>query len=93
MTLNPDKRTVLHHPEKEDFEIDLGGDQAVLEYHLEGGTIYFLHTGVPPEYEGQGIASQLARAGLDFARQQGYRIVAQCSFVDAYLRRHPEYLA
>jgi len=93
MAFNPDQLTVLHHPEEGRFEIDLGGDQAVLEYQVIGDTIYFLHTGVPSEYEGQGIANRLARAGLDFAREKGYRIVAQCSYVDAYLRRHPEYLA
>jgi hypothetical protein len=93
MTLNPDQLPVLHNPERECFEIHLGGDLAVLEYQIERNTIYFLHTGVPVEYEGQGIASRLARAGLDFARQKGYRIVAQCSYVEAYLRRHPEYLA
>jgi predicted GNAT family acetyltransferase len=93
MMLNPDQQTVLHNPEKERFEIHLSDDQAVLEYQIEGDTIYFLHTGVPVEYEGQGIAGRLARAGLDFARQQGYRIVAECSYVEAYLRRHPEYLA
>jgi len=93
MMPNPDQLKVLHHPEEGRFEIALGGDQAVLEYRVERNTIYFLHTGVPPEFEGQGIANRLARAGLDFARQEGYRIVALCSFVEGYLRRHPEYLA
>ncbi len=93
MLPNPDQLKVIHHPEEERFEIALGGDQAVLEYLIEGETIYFLHTGVPLEYESQGIANRLAHAGLDYAREKGYRIVAQCSYVESFLRRHPEYLA
>ncbi len=92
MAPNQDQLEVLHHPKKGRFEIDLGKGRAVLEYRIEDNTIYFLHTEVPREYEGQGIGSRLARAGLDFARQNGYRIVAYCSFVDDYLQRHPEYL-
>jgi predicted GNAT family acetyltransferase len=93
MASKPDQLEVIHHPEEGRFEIVLDKDQAVLDYRLEGSTIYFLHTGVPPEYEGKGIGSRLARAGLDFARQNGYQIVAYCSFIDGYLSRHPEYLA
>jgi hypothetical protein len=93
MSINPDHLIIQHHPEEGRFKIDLGDAQAVLDYRVEGDKIYFLHTGVPPEYEGQGIGSRLARAGLDFALQKGYKIVALCSFVDGYLRRHPEYLA
>jgi predicted GNAT family acetyltransferase len=51
----------------------------------------FLHMGVPPALEGRGIGSALVRAGLSYAREQGYHIVPLCSFVAAYLRRHPEY--
>jgi predicted GNAT family acetyltransferase len=93
MTPKPDQLEVLHHPEEGRFEILLERDRAVLEYRLDNNTIYFLHTEVPRKYEGKGIGSRLARAGLDFARQNGYRIVAYCSFVDGYLSRHPEYLA
>jgi uncharacterized protein len=93
MALNQDPLEVLHHPEEGRFEIILDRDRALLDYRIEGGTIYFLHTEVPPEYEGKGIGSRLAQAGLDFARKNGYQIVAYCSFIDGYLRRHPEYLA
>lgn len=51
----------------------------------------FTHTGVPPAYEGQGIASALVKEGLAYARKEGYKVVPLCSFVAAYIKRHPEY--
>ena len=92
MGSNPEQLEVLHFPQKGRFGVDLGRGQAILDYRIEGNTMYFLHTEVPPEFEGRGIASRLARAGLDFARQNGYQIVAYCSFIEGYLQRHPEYL-
>ena len=33
---------------------------------------------VDDELEGQGVGSELARAGLDYARDQGLQVVPQC---------------
>ncbi|RMF40140.1 MAG: N-acetyltransferase, partial [Anaerolineae bacterium] len=51
----------------------------------------FTHTGVPEAIGGRGIGSKLARAGLKYARQQGYRVRPLCWFVAGYIQRHPEY--
>ncbi len=77
--------------EKNRFEIRLGEELAELTYAWEGNALVLLHTGVPPAWEGRGIGSRLVKAALEYARKQGYRIVPVCSFVAAYLRRHPEY--
>jgi len=49
------------------------------------------HTFVPPEMRGRGIAQQLVEALIADAREQGFRIVPQCSYVAAQFRRHPEW--
>lgn len=51
----------------------------------------YVHTGVPPELEGRGIAGQLAKFALDDARARGLRVVARCPYVAAYIERNPEY--
>jgi predicted GNAT family acetyltransferase len=48
------------------------------------------YTGVPPELQGQGLAALLVQTALDWARQEGLKVVAQCSYVAVYMRRHPE---
>lgn len=49
------------------------------------------HTLVPPEIGGRGVAAALVEALVADAREQGFTIVPQCSYVDAQFRRHPEW--
>jgi predicted GNAT family acetyltransferase len=75
------------------FEAEVDGLLAVSEYMNLKDKIVFTHTEVPTALEGRGIASQLAKAGLEFAREQGKVVVPICPYVAAYIRRHPEYRA
>ena len=73
------------------FEMSVGGDTAVAYYNLSPGVITFTHTEVPSALRGQGIASRLMRNVLETARAEGLKVVPRCSFVAAYLNRHPEF--
>jgi predicted GNAT family acetyltransferase len=61
------------------------------DYVVSGGRVIFTHAEVDPEWQGQGIAQELARQSLEAVRASGRRVVAQCPFYVTYLRRHPEY--
>ena len=91
MKVNPENLTVAHNPEEQRFEIRVASYLAELRYLIKGDTITFTHTGVPTALEGQGLGSRLARSGLEYAREHGLKVKAHCSFVAAYLERHPEY--
>ncbi|MBC8335740.1 MAG: N-acetyltransferase [Anaerolineales bacterium] len=82
---------VVHNQAAQRFELQIGEFTPVLDYRLQDKTIAFTHTGVPTALEGNGIGSFIVRAGLDYAREQGYQVIPLCSFVAAYIRRHPEY--
>lgn len=82
---------VIDNPEKQRFELPIDGRTAFSEYRLEDGVLTVRHTEVPKELEGQGIGSQLARGVLDHARARGWKVIARCPFVHAYMQRHPEY--
>lgn len=73
------------------FEMLSEGHSAVLEYRLNGDTITFTHTGVPAALEGRGIGSQLAHAGLEYARENSFKVISACWFVTGYIDRHKEY--
>jgi predicted GNAT family acetyltransferase len=60
-------------------------------YHQQGDRRIFTHTEVPIEDEGKGHASRLVKEALDDTRRAGFKIQPACSFVVAYVRRHPEY--
>jgi len=49
------------------------------------------HTFVPPQLRGGGIAAKLVEALVADAREEGFRIVPQCSYVAVAFRRHPEW--
>ena len=82
---------VLHEPAENRFAIHTGGVTAVLEYQLFEDKVVYTHTEVPPALEGKGIGSRLVKAGLDWARSEGLRVVPVCTFVARYVERHPEY--
>ena len=84
------KLEVIHLQERKRFEIHVEGKVAELDYRLRNGVISFTHTGVPQELGGRGIGSHIVRAGLDHAREKGYKVIPICSFVDAYIRRHSD---
>jgi predicted GNAT family acetyltransferase len=50
----------------------------------------FPHTVVPPHHEGQGLGSAIAKASIDWAREQGLQVIPACSFYANYMKRHPE---
>lgn len=87
----PRDLSVAHDAAQSRFTIDLDGAQAVAEYQRAGREVRFTHTEVPPEFEGQGVGSQLAKGALDWAAGEGLAIVPQCPFIAAYVKRHRQY--
>jgi predicted GNAT family acetyltransferase len=82
---------VVDNAEKSQFELRIGDDVALAAYRKRGDQIVFTHTEVPKHLEGHGVGAELAKAALDSARAQGLRVVPRCPFIDAYIKRHPEY--
>jgi predicted GNAT family acetyltransferase len=86
-----DTPTVVHEPEQSRFALHEDGQTAVLDYQRVGERVVLPHTGVPREMEGRGIGSRLAKTALEWAREEGLRVVPICPFIRSYLKRHPEY--
>jgi predicted GNAT family acetyltransferase len=82
---------VVDNPEASQFEAHVEGQVALVSYIKHGDTIIFTHTEVPKELQGRGLAGILARAVLDRARAERWRVVARCPFITEYIERHPEY--
>lgn len=67
------------------------GVVAAAYYRDAGGKLVFIHTEVPSEFSGQGIATELARGTFDLLRQSGRKAVLTCPFMVHFLNTHPEY--
>ena len=90
-SVNPNALNITNNEAKHRFETQIGSQVAVLEYTRATGLIVYNHTEVPRELKGQGIASQLAKTALEFARSNELDVMPLCPYVAAYIRRHPEY--
>lgn len=82
---------IRHNTAKHRFEMDLDGGTAFADYQLFDGGIALMHTEVPAAFEGKGIAGQLAKHVLDFAVHNKLLVKPYCTFIKAYIDRHPEY--
>ena len=87
---NPIAPSIQHHPGAGRFEAEVDGLRCLCAYHLVDGVMWLTHTEVPPALEGRGIAAALVAAALAHARAQGWKVRPACSYVRAYMRRHPE---
>lgn len=66
--------------------------EAELVYrHAAPKLIVAVHTEVPDAFRGRGIGRLLATRMVEQARKEGVNIVAQCPFVKAERRKHPEW--
>lgn len=81
---------VEHRPAEGRFICTVGGLQGEADYQIESSRMLMTRTWVDPKLQGRGVAAALVAAALDWARANGLKVVPRCSYVDAYLRRHPE---
>ena len=99
--MTPDSRPdpaleVQHQADAQRFVVTTPQGLALCSYRLDpgarGDVLVLHHTEVPAALEGRGIAAALVAAALTWARSQGLRVQPLCSYVAAYMRRHPETL-
>lgn len=88
------KDNIIHEPENRRFIIPLDGDTpAELNYAISTGhsgnltrtVVDFTRTYVPPEHRNKGLAEQLVRRGIAWARDQGWSMEASCSYAAKFL--------
>ncbi len=82
---------VQHNLAEHRFEATVDGLLCVCDYRLSNGVATFTHTEVPPALGGRGIAAALVGAALDWSKQENLKVLPACSYVAAYIRRHPQY--
>lgn len=63
---------------------------AKLSWSERNGVRHAEHTYVPPSHRGKGVAEELVKAIIADARQHGFRIAPDCSYVARYFDRHKE---
>jgi len=83
---------ITRNEQTSQYETTIDGQVAYVAYDLEDpDRIVFTHTIVPDALAGRGIAGEVVKHALADARARNLKVVPQCSYVAAYIKRHPEY--
>lgn len=104
-SFSPDRRLCLHtvedtqmnakvteNTQQHRFELPIAdGAIAAAYYRLENGRLVMIHTEVPTEFCGQGIASQLAHGIFELLRKTGRKAIPKCPFMGQFLVKNPQY--
>lgn len=90
MNKDRDSLRIEHNEAAQRWEAYVSQHRAVAAYQRSGDTITFTHTEVPPQLEGQGIASRRVQRRLDAARDHDHTVIPLCPFVAGCIRRHPD---
>lgn len=84
---------VTDNPAESRFELWNDGQLAELLYRRNGKRFVLLHTEVPEDLEGHGLAGRLVSAAVDRAAREDLTIVPLCPFARGWLERHPDVAA
>jgi uncharacterized protein len=80
---------VIHDQASHQFNTEIDGTRAVLDYTLSGSVMNITHTGVPPAIGGRGVAAELMKAALSVANERKWSVNPICSYAVTYMQRHP----
>jgi predicted GNAT family acetyltransferase len=92
MAASPD---IVHRDAEGRFDARLEGHRGELRYVrrvVVGRSVMVIPSVVVDRaIEGRGVAGALTRTALEWARAEGLRVDPLCPYVDAWMRRHPEF--
>jgi len=85
---------IVDHPERHRFlyeeEVDGATTTAELVYRMHDDVMVLVHTGVPDELGGRGLAGRLVTAAVDRAEAEGLAVRPDCPFARGWLSTHPD---
>ncbi len=82
---------IIHNKERNRFEAEVNGEFAHLDYIFNDGLMNLFHTYVPPKDRHQGIAFELVKFALDYAKAGHMKIIDGCPTVTIFIGEHPDY--
>jgi len=82
---------VIHEKENERFVIYTEGNEVYVEYTMTEKEINLYHTYTHPALRGKGLAAQVVRAALEFAKENNLKVIPTCSYVQAFIAKNDEY--
>ncbi len=82
--------TVRDNTAQNRFELNVEGSVAFANDRRTEDAVIITHTETPPALRGRGVATRLVEGAVRKIRDENKKVIAGCSFVADYLRKHPE---
>jgi uncharacterized protein len=75
------------------FFIEDGGQQlGTMTYFFKSENVFVIeHTIVNPGNEGKGLGKTLVKAGVEFARENNYKVVPQCPYAKTIFEKTSDF--
>lgn len=73
------------------FELFAEGHRAFIDYKQKDSKVYLIHTEVPAELKGKGVAEAIVDKTFHYLEERNLKVVPLCTYVGVYLKRHPEW--
>jgi predicted GNAT family acetyltransferase len=86
-----DELPLINNTDIHNFELFVDGHRAFIDYQQRGNKFFLIHTEVPRELEGRGVAAALVEKTFKYLEANNFKMVPYCEYIKAYLKRHPEW--
>jgi predicted GNAT family acetyltransferase len=84
----------INHKTDQMFYIDNGTTDAFpyLKYEeKENRVLNLVETYVPENMRGEGAAARLVTHALEYAKEEEFKVIPTCSYVQSFIEKHDEY--
>ena len=82
---------VVDNKEKNRFEAEIDGHQAIIEYSVKPNILILKHIEVDKELSGRGVATEMTESVLLEIELRGLKVIPECPFIKNYINKHPEW--
>ena len=86
-----DDLPLVNNQSTHNFEMIVDGQRPFIDYIKRDNVYLLVHTEVPEELEGKGIAAAMVEKTFKYLEANGFKIKVYCRYIQAYLKRHPEW--
>jgi len=73
------------------LELEIEGTIAFIEFKLSQGKLFLIHTEVPAALKGKGAGNSIVQKALQYAKDNHFKIVPICPFIQTYLKKYKEW--
>jgi predicted GNAT family acetyltransferase len=82
---------LINNQSNHSFELLINGERSFIDYRQQGDIYQLIHTEVPKDLQGQGIAALLVEKTFQYLEANHFKMIPYCAYIQAYLKKHPDW--